>query len=179
MSQHEWSIRDTGLVINDELCAYLMKAAFKRFPDRLDDQYDEVKKAFDLLEDEFAAEAQMHLLPEEFFDTDMLCDIFEEDENMNDLARIGNFEGSAETNDEIAEAYGIGTEQCVSISFHYDERGAYVPLQKAPALFRQPYLNPVEAVAELRESIAEYSEFIPSDFKFAPLVCNINGVIFD
>ena len=72
-----------------------------------------------------------------------------------------------------------GAEQCICVSFYYDECGAYVPLQKAPALFQQPYLNPMEAVAELRASIAEYSEFIPSDFKFAPLVCDINGVIFD
>lgn len=177
MSQHAYSIRDTGLFINAELCAYLMKAAFKRFPNILADQNDEVKKAFNLTEDEFVAE--VYLLPKEFFDTDMLCDIFGEDEGINDLVRIGNFEGSAETNDKVAEAYRMGAEQCICVSFSYDECGAYVHLQKVPALFQQPYLNPMEAVAELRASIAEYSEFIPSDFKFAPLVCDINGVIFD
>ncbi|RGC58427.1 hypothetical protein DXA94_02740 [Agathobaculum butyriciproducens] len=106
MSQHAYSSSDTGLYINAELCAYLMKAAFKRFPDILADQKDEVKKAFNLPEDEFVAE--VYLLPKEFFDTDMLCDIFEEDEDVNDLMRIGNFEGSAETNDKVAEAIEWG-----------------------------------------------------------------------
>ncbi len=74
-------------------------------------------------------------LPKEFFDTDMLCDIFGEDEGINDLVRIGNFEGSAETNDKVAEAYRMGAEQCICVSFSYDECGAYVLFRKLPHYF--------------------------------------------
>lgn len=177
MSSHAYPMLDTGLVINDELCAYMIKYAYTTFPEDAANNA-EVLAALKLSDEDFIAAAKEGTLPDEFTDPGFLADFIETDEDMTDLIRLSSFEGCAETDKDIAKAYELDESQTVYIDFDYTSYGAYISLSKEANLFRQAYSTPADVVDELVSAIGPYGKFVPKDFNMIPLICTIKGVVF-
>lgn len=177
MSSHALPVFDTGLMINDELCAYMIKYAYATSPKNVANNAA-VLEALKLSDEEFILAAREGTLSDEFTDPGLLADFIEDDEEMKDLIRLSCFEGYAETDQDISKAYELDESQTVYIDFDYTSYGAYISLSKEANLFCQAYSTPADVVDELVSAIGPYGKFVPKDFNMIPLICTIKGVVF-
>lgn len=177
MSSHALPVFDTGLMINDELCAYMIKYAYATSPENVANNAA-VLEALKLSDEDFILAAREGTLSDEFTDPGLLADFIEDDEEMKDLIRISCFEGYAETDQDISKAYELDESQTVYIDFDYTSYGAYISLSKEANLFCQAYSTPADVVNELVSAIGPYGKFVPKDFNMIPLICTIKGVVF-
>lgn len=177
MSSHALPVFDTGLMINDELCAYMIKYAYATSPENVANNAA-VLEALKLSDEDFTLAAREGTLSDEFTDPGLLADFIEDDEEMKDLIRLSCFEGYAETDQDISKAYELDESQTAYIDFDYTSYGAYISLSKEANLFCQAYSTPADVVDELVSAIGPYGKFVPKDFNMIPLICTIKGVVF-
>lgn len=177
MSSHALPVFDTGLMINDELCAYMIKYAYATSPENVANNAA-VLEALKLSDEDFILAAREGTLSDEFTDPGLLADFIEDDEEMKDLIRLSCFEGYAETDQDISKAYELEESQTAYIDFDYTSYGAYISLSKEANLFCQAYSTPADVVDELVSAIGPYGKFVPKDFNMIPLICTIKGVVF-
>lgn len=178
MSMQTYPVFDTGLVITDEMLPYMIKAAIVKFNDvALSEEDAAVMK---MSEQDFAQAVKEKTLPETFFDDYFLRTFVEGDPETPDLQFIDAFEGNASTNYEIADYFEIAEDK--QYDEYYSESGAdhimYMALEKGSKLFRQPYMSPEEAIEEVKDNLKDYLKFIPDNFDYRPLICDIVGTTF-
>lgn len=172
MSMRNYPMCDTVFIISEELCAYLIRAELEHFPEAVQDK--ETAEALKLTDVEFVKKAKEGTLPEVFTDFSTLIDLNDGGEIRN-LTRLSNFEGTAETIKEVVDT----TSKSVDITYSDDDRAAYVMLEKEASLFRPAYRDPEEIIDEVRSSLADFGQYIPDNFEFAPWICDIKGDFYE
>lgn len=178
MSMRSYPVFDTGLVITDEMLPYMIRAAIVKFNDIALTERDAAIMKMSV--QDFAEAVKEKSLTETFFDDYFLHMFVENDPETPDLQFIDEFEGHAFTNFEIENHFSIDEDKLYDE--YYSESGVdhimYMALKKGPMLFRQQYTSPEEAIEEVKDNLKDYLKFIPDNFDYRPLICDIVGTTF-
>lgn len=160
MSMSTYGIKDTGLLITDEIAAYIVLAVEREnnnVPAAVQSALDDGSFRQKVLD-------KSPEIPEDYLDIAFAHECLEE-KGVGDIY-YSAFEGSAST------LQLPGNAETDLRTWEYDDDYiAYLPT-KAPNLFKAVYSSPDELVQELR---ARLEGILPKDFDLRPYIADIDG----